>query len=285
MSSSSTPLATATASKPARRLPGRALTVAYLALVREARPGGAAEAVWQNWYRFFPWEDWRSGKPAALAPVEERLGLWARQAHGEARAAAARGEGRPRFRRRLERGAGPRALRAALRGGADPGTLARSRPPGAARRTARSSGVPMAADHRRILATAIGRLRGKIKYRPVVFELMPPAFTLAAAAAHGRGAVGRAAAQAEFSPARRAARPGRGDRRDQRRDRRPPGAPRAVPPRGPARAPGARSSPACRPPFDDILTTASTRAYSHMQHNGMPGGVPPGFSGPQKCSI
>ena len=41
-----------------------------------------------------------------------------------------------------------------------------------------ATGVPMAADHRRILATAIGRLRGKIKYRPVVFELMPPAFTL-----------------------------------------------------------------------------------------------------------
>ena len=40
------------------------------------------------------------------------------------------------------------------------------------------SGVSMAADHRRILATAIGRLRGKIKYRPVVFELMPPSFTL-----------------------------------------------------------------------------------------------------------
>ncbi len=39
-------------------------------------------------------------------------------------------------------------------------------------------GVPMAVDHRRILATAIGRLRGKIKYRPVVFELMPPSFTL-----------------------------------------------------------------------------------------------------------
>ena len=39
-------------------------------------------------------------------------------------------------------------------------------------------GRPMAFDHRRILATAIGRLRGKIKYRPVVFELMPPAFTL-----------------------------------------------------------------------------------------------------------
>src|SRR6266403_5466673 len=64
--------------------PGRALTVAYLALVREARPGGAAEAVWQNWYRFFPWEDWRSGKPAALAPLEEGLTRWAGQAATEA---------------------------------------------------------------------------------------------------------------------------------------------------------------------------------------------------------
>ena len=33
-------------------------------------------------------------------------------------------------------------------------------------------------DHRRILATGIARLRAKIKYRPVVFELMPPPFTL-----------------------------------------------------------------------------------------------------------
>ena len=41
-----------------------------------------------------------------------------------------------------------------------------------------AAGRPMAADHRRILATAIGRLRGKIKYRPVLFELMPPSFTL-----------------------------------------------------------------------------------------------------------
>src|SRR5215468_10050965 len=65
-------------------VPGRALTVAYLALVREARPSGAAEALWQNWYRFFPWEDWRSGKPAAIGPVEERLRSWAGQASTEA---------------------------------------------------------------------------------------------------------------------------------------------------------------------------------------------------------
>ena len=37
-------------------------------------------------------------------------------------------------------------------------------------------GETMLADHRRVLATAIARLRGKIKYRPVVFELMPPEF-------------------------------------------------------------------------------------------------------------
>ena len=39
-------------------------------------------------------------------------------------------------------------------------------------------GRAMIADHRRILATGIARLRAKIKYRPVVFELMPPTFTL-----------------------------------------------------------------------------------------------------------
>jgi hypothetical protein len=33
-------------------------------------------------------------------------------------------------------------------------------------------------DHRRILATAMSRLRGKLKYRPVIFELVPATFTL-----------------------------------------------------------------------------------------------------------
>ena len=39
-------------------------------------------------------------------------------------------------------------------------------------------GQAMTADYRRILATGIARLRAKIKYRPVVFELMPAEFTL-----------------------------------------------------------------------------------------------------------
>jgi hypothetical protein len=47
-----------------------------------------------------------------------------------------------------------------------------------ARRSFPSLGEPMRFDHRRILATAIARLRAKLKYRPVVFELMPANFTL-----------------------------------------------------------------------------------------------------------
>ena len=48
----------------------------------------------------------------------------------------------------------------------------------AAAGAAAAAGHRMMFDHRRILATAIARLRGKMKYRPVVFELMPPSFTL-----------------------------------------------------------------------------------------------------------
>ena len=71
-----------------------------------------------------------------------------------------------------------------------------------------------------------------------------------AAAADRRGALGRAAAQAEFPPPRRAAGPGRGDRRDERHDRRPPGPPRPVSPRGAARTPRSRPAPARAPPCE-----------------------------------
>ena len=41
-----------------------------------------------------------------------------------------------------------------------------------------STGTALVADHRRIAATALGRLRGKLTYRPVIFEVMPDLFTL-----------------------------------------------------------------------------------------------------------
>ena len=39
-------------------------------------------------------------------------------------------------------------------------------------------GIPMYYDHRRVIATAISRLRAKIEYRPLIFGLMPEVFTL-----------------------------------------------------------------------------------------------------------
>ena len=156
--------------------PVRALTVAYLALVREARPAGSADAAWQSWYRFFPWEDWRDGRPPQLDAIIQRLGDWATAANEAER------------RLRQER------IALAFAGGAWNEELALERyellyEAGLVAEAARdlgkklppddgATGVAMAFDHRRILATAIGRLRGKIKYRPVVFELMPPSFTL-----------------------------------------------------------------------------------------------------------
>ena len=156
---------------------GRALTVAYLALVREARPGGAGEALWQSWYRYFPWEDWRAGRPATLPPLEARLGSWAKEAPSETERrlraerlglAFARSWNEELVLERYELLYEAGLIHECWR------DLGRPAPPG----DGLVFGVHMAADHRRVLATAIGRLRGKIKYRPVVFELMPPAFTL-----------------------------------------------------------------------------------------------------------
>jgi hypothetical protein len=155
-------------------LSGRALTVAYLALVREARPAGSEDAVWRNWYRYFPWEDWRQGQPAPFAEIRSDLDAWIRAAETEAerrlRADRVGLAFAPSWNEELvleryellyEAGLIVERWRDVARPASGP-----------------VFGVAMALDHRRILATAIGRLRGKIKYRPVVFELMPPAFTL-----------------------------------------------------------------------------------------------------------
>lgn len=154
----------------------RALSVAYLALVREARPAGEIEASWLDWYDAFPWEDWRGGRPAILDAIEAALDAWASRANGAA-AAGIRHE-----RRRLAFGTGgswndERVLeRYELL--YEAGLVQEAAGEGNAPAPPFDLGRAMAFDHRRILATAIGRLRGKIKYRPVVFELMPPAFTL-----------------------------------------------------------------------------------------------------------
>ena len=36
----------------------RVISVSYLGLTRESADRSAGQAVWQDWYRYFPWEDW-----------------------------------------------------------------------------------------------------------------------------------------------------------------------------------------------------------------------------------
>lgn len=153
----------------------RTISISYLGLVREqAAPGLARPAGrpgWHGWYEYFPWEDHRRGRPELVDEISQKLHSLAangegQDAHLPRRIDFAFGTGGMAWneelilqRYELMYGAGlvPEA------GNADgEGIYGRS----------------MFGDHRRILATGIARLRAKIKYRPVVFELMPGCFTL-----------------------------------------------------------------------------------------------------------
>ena len=140
----------------------RAVSVSYLGLTRR----GADEPGWESWYRYFPWEDRRDGTPGS-ADASGKLLAWANGASGRERCAICFGLlGRPwneelvlqRYELLYEAG------------------LVAESPGSAPERWV--SGSRMGHDHRRILATGIARLRAKIKYRPLVFELMADTFTL-----------------------------------------------------------------------------------------------------------
>ena len=157
----------------------RVISVGYLALATAAVDTHAPGSDWRPWTRFFPYEDWRGGRPEALALIEAALRRWAdgdAQRLGRARLLFAL-DGAPwneervleRYELLYEAGLAREAAR-------DRGEAAAARPAP----LAAALGEPMLSDHRRILATAVSRLRGKLKYRPVVFELMPEAFTLSA---------------------------------------------------------------------------------------------------------
>lgn len=158
----------------------RVISIAYLALVREGRVAGAGRARWRGFYEFLPWEDGRGGRPALVdSVIAPALARWAQQ--------PADTKGRRARRERAD-------ITFGLRGATfdnervleryellyEAGLVSEARRD--RRRGARSKdaslGEPMALDHRRLMATALGRLRGKLKYRPVVFELLPPTFTL-----------------------------------------------------------------------------------------------------------
>lgn len=155
----------------------RAISISYLGLTRELRGSGAHDAGWRDWYGYFPWEDQRTGPPEMIADaIVPGLRDWAR-------AAPDLGSRRDRWQRAtITFGLDGRVWNEELVLQRyellyEAGLVAegiRDRPP----RDRAIPGQCMASDYRRILATGIARLRAKIKYRPVVFELMPSTFTL-----------------------------------------------------------------------------------------------------------
>ena len=158
----------------------RVVSIGYLALVREAKPAGKGDAQWLDWYRYFPWEDWRHGRPAVIADaILPALAAWAQSTRDPEERRRRDDRVRTTFGQAPARWDEERVLeRYELLYEANLVAEARRDRGLAAEAGMAALGQPMAFDHRRILATAMSRLRGKLKYRPVVFELMPPTFTL-----------------------------------------------------------------------------------------------------------
>jgi hypothetical protein len=156
-----------------RRVGGaRMLSIAYLAFVRERAPAGSDAARWRGWYEYFPWEDWRGGRPAVVDEViVPAVEGWVAAAAGDERRARERRARRCTGTRRVAWN--PELVLERYELFWEIGLVAESRAP-----LDRTVGLSMALDHRRILATAIGRVRGALGYRPLVFELLAPAFTL-----------------------------------------------------------------------------------------------------------
>ena len=157
----------------------RIVSIGYLALAPEPAPVEMANTAWMSWYDFFPWEDWRSGEPAILSRhILPGFAEWIEAAPDKPTHNLRRARARLAFgfedagweeERVLDRYELMYEARLVAEAHRDEGEEARC-----------ETGVPMISDHRRILATAIGRLRGKLRYRPVIFEMLEETFTLSA---------------------------------------------------------------------------------------------------------
>ena len=162
------------------------VSISYLGLTRERPTSPERDVNWQSWYAYFPWEDHRFGPPPVIeGTLLPRLEAWAnepervnpRHDRRQRVAITFAGGGQAwneelvlqRYELLYEAGLIPEATR---------GAFLEATRHGASAQALASTGQPMILDHRRILATGIARLRAKIKYRPVVFELMPETFTL-----------------------------------------------------------------------------------------------------------
>ena len=151
----------------------RTISVAYIALTRESdlpRKG----VRWADWYEFLPWEDWRKGRPEVIGEsIGPRLERWRKDSRSEERVLGRSERINVTFGHTGAAEMDGVLTLERLELLYDAGLMAE-----AGQSDIPDVGVPMADDHRRVLATALGRLRGKLAYRPVVFELVPGEFTL-----------------------------------------------------------------------------------------------------------
>ncbi|MGP4865160.1 NUDIX hydrolase [Psychrobacter sp. T6-5] len=191
-----------------RNIDGHALVyVSYLGLVQETQTQALqSKALWRDWYDYFPWENHLDGMPSIIMdfiiPVllewastaedsiieqrrRQRIGLCWGLSEGfltdrefiETESVVDKtDESREwiaehvllRYEMLYEAGLIPEAPNY------PPNYQTVELPSDWSQRI----GIPMYYDHRRVIATAISRLRAKIEYRPLIFGLIPDVFTL-----------------------------------------------------------------------------------------------------------
>ncbi|GAA1254651.1 MULTISPECIES: hypothetical protein [Janibacter] len=142
---------------------GRTVAISYLGLTR-----AKGERGWLDVYDLLPWEDARDGVPELARELGERALRWAGDdAERLERARHAFGMADWAWR--------PELVLQRYELLWEAGLVAES---GDRDGDGDGLGPAMLHDHRRILATGLARLRSTLQYRPVIFELMPPDFTL-----------------------------------------------------------------------------------------------------------
>lgn len=191
-----------------RNIDGHALVyVSYLGLVQETQTQALqSKALWRDWYDYFPWENHLDGMPSIIMDfIVPALLEWANTANDSI----------VQQRRRQRIGLCWGLDEAFLASGQLPDSQSVSEQDNESREWiaehvllryemlyeaglipeapnyppnyqvvalpedwSQRIGVPMYYDHRRVIATAISRLRAKIEYRPLIFGLMPDVFTL-----------------------------------------------------------------------------------------------------------
>jgi hypothetical protein len=158
----------------------RLLSIAYLALARQVEVFGQGSPAWRPIYAYLPWEDWRTGRPAVIdAVIAPGLEQWV-----DAGASPSMQSSR-RDRAEIAFGLGamtwdPNRVLSRYELLYDASLVAEADSRANEKKPPNDSGRPMSLDHRRIVAASLERLRGKLSYRPVVFELLPENFTLLA---------------------------------------------------------------------------------------------------------